>query len=389
MKRGISASIAAIGVFCLTTGLSYPLLALLLEDMGTSTGLIGLNAAMTPLGILVSSPLIPPLARRFGAWFMCVFSLFLSAALLLLLAALKDVTIWFALRWLLGFANSVIFITSEAWINQLAEPGIRGRIIGLYNTIAAAGFALGPLVLAVIGSRGWLPFLVGISGIFLALPIIIMAKNHLPDFNAKEKVSVFSFFSITPLLLLAVTAAALFDQVVMSLLPIYSLQHAIPEATGSLMLTVLIVGNVLLQIPIGWLADRFSRRYLISWLAFGTVAGSILLSWWIEGSVLIWPMIFVWGAIAFGTYTVAMIELGDRFSGALLLAGNSAFGVVWGIGGIVGPSIAGITMDLIGPEGFPLTLGVLFGALGVTACRMPLSLHKSASAAKLLKAPRD
>ena len=61
------------------------------------------------------------------------------------------------------------------------------------------------------------------------------------------------------------------------------------------------------------------------------------------------------------------------FSGALLLAGNSAFGVMWGIGGIVGPSIAGIAMDLAGPEGLPLTLGVLFGVLGVAAGLMPLS----------------
>jgi MFS family permease len=377
MKKGISAAIAAIGVFCLTTGLSYPLLALLLEDMGTRTGLIGLNAAMTPVGIIVSSPLIPPLARRFGAWFLCVFSLCLSAVLLLLLAAFKDVTVWFGLRFLLGFANAVIFITSEAWINQLADPGIRGRIIGLYGTIAAAGFALGPLVLALIGSQGWFPFAVGITGICMALPIIFMAKNHLPEFNDKIKASVFSFFSLAPLLLLAVTAAALFDQVVMSLLPIYSLRHAIGESTGALMLTVLIVGNVLLQLPVGWLADRFSPRHLISWLAFATVAGSILLPWWIEGAVLIWPMLFVWGAVAFGTYTVAMVDLGARFSGALLLAGNSAFGVMWGIGGIIGPSIAGVTMDLMGPEGLPLTLGVLFGVLGIAAFLMPLSQVKA------------
>ena len=373
MKKGIVAAISTIGVFCLTTGLSYPLLALILENRGTSTGLIGLNAAMTPLGIIVSSPFIPMLTRRMGAWFMCVASLCLAAVLLVLLGVFRDVMIWFPLRFLLGVANTVIFITSEAWINQLAEPGIRGRTIGLYTTIAAAGFALGPLALALIGSQGWLPFLVGVAGILMALPFVVMAREHLPEFNGKEKASVFSFFSLAPLLLLAVVAAALFDQVVMSLLPIYGLRHGATEATGSLMLTVLIVGNVLLQIPIGWLADRFSRRYLLSWLAFATVAGCILLVWWIEGSTLIWPMLFVWGAVAFGTYTIAMIDLGDRFSGALLLAGNSAFGVMWGLGGIIGPSVSGVAMDLVGPEGLPLTLGVIFAILGLVACLMPLS----------------
>jgi MFS family permease len=135
---------------------------------------------------------------------------------------------------------------------------------------------------------------------------------------------------------------------------------------------VLIAGNVLLQLPIGWLADRISRKNLLCYLAFGTVAGCVFLVWLIEGSLLIWPMLFVWGAVAFGTYTVAMVELGDRFSGTLLLAGNSAFGLMWGIGGILGPSIAGTAMDLLGPEGLPITVGILFGMLGLFAVLMPL-----------------
>ena len=81
-----------------------------------------------------------------------------------------------------------------------------------------------------------------------------------------------------------------------------------------------------------------------------------------------------------------MVDLGARFSGALLLAGNSAFGVMWGIGGIVGPSIAGITMDLAGPEGLPLTLGVLFGALGLAAGLIPLSKVKSVFTAESQRA---
>ncbi len=121
MNPGITAAIVAIGIFCLTLGLSYPLLSLILDSMGASAGLIGLSAAMTPLGIIFSSPFIPALARRFGAWFMCVSSLCLAAVLLILLAVLRDVTIWFVLRFLLGVVNTVIFITSEVWINQLAH----------------------------------------------------------------------------------------------------------------------------------------------------------------------------------------------------------------------------------------------------------------------------
>lgn len=373
MNPGIIAAIAAMGVFCLTLGLSYPLMSLVLDNMGVSTSLIGLNAAMTPLGIIFSSPLAPQLTRRFGAWFMCVISLCLSAVLFLLMAVFRDLSIWFLLRFLLGITNTVIFITSETWINQLARPAMRGRIIGLYTTVAAAGFALGPLTIAIIGSQGWLPFLVGIIGILIALPIIALTRDHLPDFNGTQRASIFSFFLTAPLLLIAVAFAALFDQVMISLLPIYSLRHGIVEATASLMLMVLVVGNVLLQIPIGWIADHFSRKNLLCCLAFGTVAGCVSLVWLIKGSFLIWPMLFVWGAVAFGTYTVAMVELGDQFSGMLLLAGNAAFGLMWGIGGILGPSLAGTAMDLMGPQGLPVTLGVLFSLLGIASILMPLS----------------
>ena len=376
MNKGIIASITAVGVFCLTAGLSSPLLALILEDMGASSGLIGLNAAMGPIGIILSAPFVPRLARKFGAWFICVTSLCSSAVLLLMLAVFRDVMIWFPIRFFLGVAISAIFIISETWINQLAMPRIRGRIIGIYNTVAAAGFALGPLTLAVIGSQGWPPFLVGITGILIALPVFVLARDHLPGFDGREDASVFSFLSLAPMLLLAVAFAALFDQVALSFLPIYGLRHGLTEATSSLALTVMIIGNVVLQIPIGWLADRISRRFLMSIMAIATMIGSLLLSLLIGESMLLWPMLFVWGAIAFGIYTIALVELGDRFSGALLLAGSGAFGMMWGIGGIFGPPVAGAAMDLIGPEGLPIILGLASGVLVVAAGFMPLSRVK-------------
>jgi len=376
MNKGIIASITAVGVFCLTTGLSSPLLALILEDMGASSGLIGLNAAMGPIGIILSAPFVPRLAQKFGAWFICVTSLCSSAVLLLMLAVFRDVMIWFPIRFFLGVAISAIFIISETWINQLAMPRIRGRIIGIYNTVAAAGFALGPLTLAVIGSQGWPPFLVGITGILIALPVFVLARDHLPGFDGREDASVFSFLSLAPMLLLAVAFAALFDQVALSFLPIYGLRHGLTEATSSLALAVMIIGNVVFQIPIGWLADRISRRFLMNIMAIATMIGTLLLSLLIEGSMLLWPMLFVWGAIAFGIYTIALVELGDQFSGALLLAGNGAFAMMWGIGGILGPPVAGVAMDLIGPEGLPIILGLASGVLVVAAGFMPLSRVK-------------
>ena len=69
-----------------------------------------------------------------------------------------------------------------------------------------------------------------------------------------------------------------------------------------------------------------------------------------------WPFIFVWGAVSYGIYTMTIIELGERFTGQMLVTGNAAFSMMWGVGGIAVPPAAGAAMDLIGAPGLPLAL---------------------------------
>ena len=58
--------------------------------------------------------------------------------------------------------------------------------------------------------------------------------------------------------------------------PLVFRRHGLDEATAAYALSVLIVGNVVLQYPIGWLADRFPRRWVMLACAGLTVLGAIL-----------------------------------------------------------------------------------------------------------------
>jgi hypothetical protein len=119
-------------------------------------------------------------------------------------------------------------------------------------------------------------------------------------------------------------------------------------------------------VPIGLAAERFSARTALVASAAVTAFGSFLIPIVVE-TPFIWPLIFVWGAACFGIYTAALIALGARFTGSMLVAGNAAFALMWGIGGIAGPSATGGVMTLIGPEGLPLVLGLLCVALVAVA----------------------
>ena len=121
---------------------------------------------------------------------------------------------------------------------------------------------------------------------------------------------------------------------------VYGKGYGSSEARISMLLAVFVAGNIALQIPLGMLAERQGAHRALLLCALATVLGCLLLPWSFD-SLLVWPIVFVWGAVSFGIYTMALIELGERFSGSMLIAGNAAFALVWGVGGIAGPPVTG------------------------------------------------
>ena len=237
--------------------------------------------------------------------------------------------------------------------------------MGIYATVMSLGFCVGPFILPLTGFDGWPPFMVGIACFIAAGLIMLPLRRRIPKFEKTEHGSVYRFMALAPTLLLAVLSAAYFDQVVLSFLPLYALHYGFPEATASFALGILIVGNVFLQFPLGWLADRTSRHMVMLVCTVTTLAGCALLPLTIRSTLLLWPMLFIWGGAAFGVYTVALVGLGDHYSGAMLLTGSAAFGLMWGVGGIVGPASAGAVMQLWGPTVLPFILGIPFALFAI------------------------
>ena len=80
--RNLIAACSAITVFGFALGMTYPLLSLLLEADGVSTDMIGINAAMSPIGILLFSPAIPYFSKRYGSRHTAIAAVIITSALL-------------------------------------------------------------------------------------------------------------------------------------------------------------------------------------------------------------------------------------------------------------------------------------------------------------------
>jgi MFS family permease len=351
--------IATVTLGAVAAGLTYPLLSFILERQGTAPGLIGLSAAMMPLGFIVSAYFTPALARRAGEARLAILCSILAALTLVAIALLQDVWAWMPLRFLLGFFTKPAYVISETWLISITPASRRGRIMGLYSSVVSGGFAIGPLSLGLVGTEGWPPFIIAITALLLCGLILLTVVPRLAKMpHEGEATSVGSFFALAPLLLFAVFAAAAFEQTLVSLFAVYGAALGSSESRIASLIACFIAGDAALQILLGRLADRFGSRRIMLFCALASLAGCLVLSP-IFHSWLIWPLVFVWGGVSFGIYTMTLIQLGERFTGQAVIAGNAAFALVWGVGGIVGSPATGLAMQLTGYQGLPLSLGLL------------------------------
>lgn len=358
---GLVAAIGSIAAVGLGFSITLPLLALTLEDRGVSSTWIGLNTAFWGLSSLAITPFVSRLATKFGTAQMLALSILLLAAALPLFY-LSPFWLWFPLRLIAGAAVTITFVLSEFWISTAAPPERRGIIMGIYASVLSMGFALGPVILSLTGTRGLLPFLAGSLVLTLGIVPVLAGLRVAPRLSHRPKGSFVRFLLLAP----AATGAALLFGTIESgafaLLPIYGQRVGHARDVVILLGIGVTIGNILLQMPVGLLSDRVDRRKLLFAIAAFGLLGTIVLPYVAE---TFWPFMIalgIWGGVIGSLYTVGLAHLGSRFTGEDLAAANAAFVFCYSLGGLVGPAAIGAAMDVWNPHGFALALGVFFMA---------------------------
>ncbi len=360
--KNLIAAITTIVVADIGFGLTYPLLNVILESRRVDAAVIGLNAAMGPLGIILSGPFIPRLAARFGGKRLALAAMIGIILVLLSFPLFPAIEVWFATRFLFGVAGGTLYTLSEAWILGFAPPDARGRVAAIYGSMLSLGFSVGPFLLPYTGVEGWLPFVLAAMLVSLStLPLLFIdLDNRLHEHTAGT--TMLGFVRRAPLLLFAVATLTMFDAVMLAFFPIFGLRSGLDLKTASWALAVAIAGNAVLQYPVGWLADRWSRQGVLWIAAIATPLLAMSLPF-VVTTPLLWPVALLLGTSAYAVYIIAMTVMADRFQGSDLVAGSAAFGAMWGVGGIIGPPLAGFSLDLLGPSGIAITLTAIYVGL--------------------------
>jgi MFS family permease len=359
----ITAAIASISVVGIAIGLGMPLLSVILERQGYSASLIGLNTAVAGLASIAGAPLATPLAVRFGTVWTMVAMIILGAFAFAGFYFATAFWMWFPLRVLLHIALTVLFILSEFWISSSAPPHRRGFVLGIYATVLSLGFALGPYLFARIGSTGFAPFGTVFVLVMIALVPVIAAWRESPIIQVNDEGGghFLRYVWLVPTATAAVLVFGAVETGGFALFPVYGARSGYSEADAALLLTMIGLGNMLMQIPIGMLSDRVpDRRYLLIACAMVGFVGMLALPYVVTDWHAMAVVLFLWGGVVAGLYTIGLAHLGARLSGHELANANAAFVLCYGLGMVLGPQLIGIGMDLFGKEGFAGALALLF-----------------------------
>ncbi len=353
--------------FGIQVGTSMPLVPLALERQGVDKFMIGIVGAAWGVGMIATTPFVPALVARLGAVPLICGSAVISAALSAAFAFTDGVPLWFALTFLQGVVGGVPWVVSEIWINLVVDEKRRGRAMAVYATLIAVGMALGPLILQFVGLYGPRPFLVAAGTMLVVILPLLPAWKSAPPVTLVENSGLWRVIRAAPVAMLAAFACGLGEQVAFSFLPIFAVGANVSAETGALWLSAFVIGNIVLQWPIGWAADELDRRSVLAVCALASAALVASIGFIDPQSYGILGVLVLWGGISFGIYTVGLALLGQHFSGGDIARANAAFTIMYTVAGLVGRPIAGGAMDVMGRFGMTFTLVFFYALAGVVA----------------------
>lgn len=352
---------AAVIIVGLALGLTLPLVSLRLEGWGYRPFAIGVMAGMPAIGVLLGARLTGRLAGWFGTPLTLRLCLLASAVSVGLLAVLPHYPLWLLLRLLIGISLTVVFVLGESWINQLVEERLRGRLVALYGTGFALSQLAGPLALSLIGSASDLGFWLS-AGLLVVGSAVLLGHSGAPrvDAHSVSGRGFVTFCRRLPAIAWAVALFAAFESMVLTLLPVYLLREGFDQETALLMASVVVVGDAVLQLPIGLLADRVSRGLLFRSCGVILLLTSLAMPSLLH-TPLIWPLLVLFGAAAGGLYTLSLILVGQFYRDDALVRANSHIALLWGVGCLLGPLSTGAASQWLSGHALPMLMAA--GAL--------------------------
>jgi MFS family permease len=381
LPRGVWIGLATSLVIALAAAIGFainaPLFALTLNDKGLDGTQVGLLMTVAGLSAVLCTPIVPLLMGRLRISLIIGGALVASSLMFLLYLGSESIWAWAAIRFGFSASLTILFVASEAWFLELAPESHRGRLLGLYAASFAGGFGIGGLMIAQLTHIGPAAPLVGAAIMLLPLPLLLLSPTQptKPEGDAAHPSALWARLWLAPALFVPALAMGAIETGAFNLFPIWVRKIGFEDATAGYLIAASALGNVILQGPIGFLADRFGQARAMLAIAIIGIAGPIGLAM-IDTPYQAYAICFFWSGSITGFYTLGLMGVAQRFGADHLAGANAAFGASYGVGQLGAPVVGGFLMETIGPTGFLAGLSIM-ALLPVMAIMLQRQRHQT------------
>lgn len=279
----------------------------------------------------------------------------LTAATTLAYAAFFHPAAWLILRIVNGFCIAGMTATIESWLNTRSSNETRGRVLGFYMLTFYLAIASGQTMVNLADVDAPDLFMLAASLIGLSLIPVAMTSLGEPDLGDSRVLNVRDLYSASPVGVVGAAVAGLMVGSFYALGIVFARRIGLSVSEAAMFMSVVVLGGLAAQVPMGVLADRYDRRIVLSGTllavgaAWGTLAGFVA-SGLPFGALLIVAAAF--GGAMSSVYPLCVAQTFDRLERRYYIAAAGRLLMVYSIGATVGPLLAAALMAIYGPSSF-------------------------------------
>ena len=346
-KRAFGAIYLSVAISYLGVGLVAPLIAIVLSEHGATSFIVGLVGTTTFAAFTLSSFPIGRVIDRVGAKPILISGLVLYGFSILLFALIGSVGLFFTVRAIEGVGAAAISVATETLIGKLSAPGERARRMSYYALSVGVGWVAGPLTGGLLFKvQPHLPFFLCFG---FSITAAILAAAFVPR-TAANSHHAERLTGLVRKLMVPISAGSLYGFLMSSLItlfPLYLKQMRVDEGQMGSIITAVIGGTLISQVPIGRAADRFGKRKTLIVCSLGLAVAFAVMAGHTNWQPFLLTGALV-GALAGSFYPLGLAMIGGLVKGERMGAATSLFSLAFGIGSLVGPTASGLAMDHLG-----------------------------------------
>ena len=343
----------------LSTGGVGPLDALSGITLDFTTAQIGLLGSAHFFGFFIGCWWAPRLIGTIGH--SRAFAAFTAAGAIGLLAHMLviDPYAWTMMRIASGMCVAGCYTVIEAWLQAKVTNETRGRAMGGYRVVDMGASLVAQMLISVLEPASYVSYnLLALLCCAALLPITLTRAPE-PETPAAPRLRPMLAVTRSPLAAAGVIVAALSSASFRMVGPVYGQGVGLAVDQIAWFLAAFVAGGALAQYPVGWLADKYDRRWVLIWLSVAAILSSVLTALTHDlttTGILLTATLF--GATTFPIYSVAAAHAHDFADASERVALSAALMFFFALGAIAAPLLASTLIEVYGPPAMFVMIAV-------------------------------